>query len=396
MNRNDSFDVVIVGAGLVGLALAPALARSGLRVALVDRAPIAAPLYDPETWDARIFAVSPGSAAFLRALGAWQMLVPERIEPIEAMHVAGDAGSTIEFSAYELGERALAWIVEERALRAALLPLVFEAGVEVIGESAPAALEFSSEAATLTMATSEGATRTLSARLIVGADGARSWTRVAAAIVAEDKPYDQTAVVANFACDRAHHGVARQWFRTDGSVLAWLPLPGRRMSMVWSAPNALAAELHALDSAALCARVAEAGGHELGALSPLTAPAAFPLAFLRLPATIAPRLALVGDAAHGVHPLAGQGVNLGFGDVEALAGVLADRGPVTDPGAPLLLERFARRRVEPVLAMQTVTDGLVRLFAPTAPWLKNLRNIGMTAVDRVPLLKRALAQPALR
>lgn len=396
MSRSDSLDVVIVGAGLVGLALAPALARNGLRVALVDRARIAAPSSDPETWDARVFAISPGSATFLRGLGAWQMLAPERIEAIETMRVEGDAGAIIEFSAYELGERALAWIVEERALRAALLPLVFEAGVEVIGESAPAALAFASDAATLTIATAEGAPRTLAAKLIVGADGARSWTRASAGIVAEEKPYDQTAVVANFACDRAHHGVARQWFRTDGSVLAWLPLPGRRMSMVWSAPNALAAELHALDGAALCARVAEAGEHALGALSPLTEAATFPLALQKLPATIAPRLALVGDAAHGVHPLAGQGVNLGFGDVEALARVLADRGPVTDPGARLLLERFARRRVEPVLAMQTVTDGLVRLFAPTAPWLKNLRNAGLTAVDRVPILKRALAQPALR
>jgi 2-polyprenylphenol 6-hydroxylase len=396
MNRDDEFDVVVVGAGLVGLALAPALARAGLRVALVDRARVTAPLFDPETWDARIFAISPGSAAFLRALGAWQMLSPTRIEAIEAMRVAGDAGATIEFSAYELGERALAWIVEERALRAALLPLAFEAGVEVICEFAPTALEFEPDAGTLTLAAADGAARTLSAKLIVGADGGRSWTRQAAGIVAAEKPYDQVAVVANFACDRAHHGVARQWFRADGSVLAWLPLPGRRMSMVWSAPNALAAELHALDGAALCARVAEAGDHALGSLSPLTPSATFPLAFLKLPATIGPRLALVGDAAHGVHPLAGQGVNLGFGDVEALAGVLAERGPVADPGAPLLLERFARRRVEPVLAMQTVTDGLVRLFAPTAPWLRNLRNAGLTAVDRAPILKRALAQPALR
>lgn len=396
MNRSDEFDVVVIGAGLVGLALAPALARAGLHVALVDRARIAAPLFDPETWDTRIFAVSPGSATFLRALGAWQSLSPARIEAIECMHVVGDAGATIEFSAYELGERALAWIVEERALRAALLPLAYEAGVEVIGDAAPTGLEFSPAAGTLTIAASDGTTRPLSAKLVVGADGARSWTRAAAGIVAEEKPYDQTAVVANFACDRAHHGMARQWFRADGSVLAWLPLPGRRMSMVWSAPNALAAELASLDEASLCARVAEAGTHALGTLTPLSAAAAFPLGLLKLPATIAHRLALVGDAAHGVHPLAGQGVNLGFGDAEALAGILADRGPVGDPGAALLLERFARRRVEPVLAMQTVTDGLLRLFAPTVPWLKNLRNAGLTVVDHAPFLKRALAQPALR
>jgi len=392
---DDRFDVVIAGAGLVGLALAPALARTGLRVALVDRAAVAAPESDPETWDQRVYAISPGSATFLRSLGAWQMLQPERIEAIEAMHVAGDAGSTLEFSAYELGERALAWIVEERALRAALLPLVFEAGVEVIGGAALLSLERAPDAAMLTFTDSTGSARVVSAKLVVGADGARSWVRHAAGLATEPKPYGQTAVVANFATERAHHGVARQWFRADGSVLAWLPLPGRRISIVWSAPDAQAADLCALDASALAASVAEAGAHELGALVPITAAASFPLAFLKLPATVAHRLALVGDAAHGVHPLAGQGVNLGFGDVEALAAVLTERGPVTDPGASVLLERFARRRAGPVLAMQTVTDGLVRLFGPADPWLKTLRNAGLATVGRIPLLKRALAQPAL-
>jgi 2-octaprenyl-6-methoxyphenol hydroxylase len=393
---DDRFDVVVAGAGLVGLALAPALVRSGLKVALVDRTHIAAPETDPDTWDARVFAISPGSATFLRSIGAWHALPPERVQAIEAMDVAGDAGATIEFSAYELGERALAWIVEERALRAALSPLVYASGVEVVGGAEFESLEWTPSAGELVLAAPGGTRRVMSASLIVGADGVRSWVRQRAGIAAEPKAYDQIAVVANFACERAHHGIARQWFRADGSVLAWLPLPGRRISIVWSAPDAMATELRALDDAALAERVALAGGRALGALVPLTSAASFPLAFLRLKATIAHRLALVGDAAHGVHPLAGQGVNLGFGDVEALASVLAERGPATDPGASVLLARFARRRAEPVLAMQAVTDGLVRLFGPANPWLKTLRNAGMTAVDRLPLLKRTLAQPALR
>ena len=392
---SDHFDVIVVGAGLVGMALAPALARTGLKVALIDRAPVAAPEFDPDTWDARVYAISPGSATFLRTLGAWQMLPPERIEAIEIMHVAGDAGATIEFSAYEMGERALAWIVEERALRAALLPLVFAAGVDVIDGVALASLDCTADTAALGFTESGGSARVLAAKLVVGADGARSWVRQEAGLAAEPKPYGQSGVVANFECERAHHGVARQWFGADGSILAWLPLPGRRISMVWSAPDAMASQLIALDAPALAARVAAAGGHALDELTLITAPAAFPLAFLKLPATIGRRLALVGDAAHGVHPLAGQGVNLGFGDVEALSAVLAERGPATDPGAPMLLERFARRRAGPVLAMQTVTDGLVRLFGPSDPWLRTLRNAGLTLVDRVPLLKRALAQPAL-
>jgi 2-octaprenyl-6-methoxyphenol hydroxylase len=231
---------------------------------------------------------------------------------------------------------------------------------------------------------------------VVGADGLRSWVRSAAGLLAVPRPYGQTAVVDNYDCTRAHHGCARQWFRPDGSVLAWLPLPGRRISIVWSAPDALATELLSLTAEALAARVADAGEDALGALVPLGPPSGFPLQYLRLPTSVAHRLALVGDAAHGLHPLAGQGVNLGFGDAEALATVLAQRGPVDDPGAPVLLARYARRRAEPVLAMQAVTDGLARLFEPSGPWLRTLRNAGLSAVDRLPALKRILAQPALR
>jgi 2-polyprenylphenol 6-hydroxylase len=388
-------DVVVAGAGLVGLALATALARDGLSVAVADRAPIAAPDFDPATWDSRVYAVSPGSAAFLRALGAWQNLAPDRVAPIEGMQVVGDAGGSLEFSAYDMGERALAWIVEERALRTALLESAFAAGVEVVGGMPFVGLYFSADRGTL-LTESGPERRELAGRLVVGADGIRSWVREAAGIVAEPRPYGQVGVVANYTCERSHHGIARQWFLPDRSILAWLPLPGRRISIVWSAPDALAAELRALPAAERARRVAEAGAHTLGALEEITPCAGFPLALLRLPTTVAHRLALVGDAAHGVHPLAGQGVNLGFGDALALAQVMAGRGPVADPGAPVLLERFARRRVEPVLAMQAVTDGLTRLFAPRNPWLAAVRNVGLTAVDRLPFVKHHLAQPALR
>jgi ubiquinone biosynthesis UbiH/UbiF/VisC/COQ6 family hydroxylase len=317
-----------------------------MTVALLDRqAP--PPSGDPATWDARVYAISPGSAAFLQGVGAWQALSCERIAPIESMRIVGDQGAT---------------------------------------------LNWSPTAGTLTLA--DG--RRFTASLVVGADGLHSWVRHAAGIVAEPRSYGQQGVVANFDCERAHHGCARQWFRTDGGVLAWLPLPGRRMSIVWSAPDAQAHELLALSHDAFTARVAEAGDNALGALRMITPPAAFPLQSLRLPTSIAHRMALVGDAAHGVHPLAGQGVNLGFGDAQALASVLAERGPVGDAGAPILLERFARRRAEPVLAMHAVTDGLVRMFGPRMPWLKTLRNVGLSAVDRLPIVKRALAQSALR
>jgi len=392
MTAAADYDVLIAGAGLVGLALAPALADAGLAVALLERMPLAVPEPDAGTWDTRVYAISPGSAAYLRALGAWQALAADRIAPIESMRVAGDAGGRLEFSAWDLGERALAWIVEERALKAALAPLVHAAGVTTIAPCGFASLTFTAEACRLGL--DDG--RVATARLVVGADGARSWVRAAAGIHAIPKPYGQTAVVANFACEKAHHGRAHQWFRSDGGILAWLPLPGRRISIVWSAPEQLAADLMAHDTATLAERVAAAGGNALGAFECITPPAAFPLQFLRLPAVIAHRLALVGDAAHGVHPLAGQGVNLGFGDAEALAAVLRERGPVVDAGARVLLERYARRREGPVRAMQTVTDSLARLFGIGAPWVRFARNFGMAAIDRLPVAKRLLAQSAFR
>ena len=387
----EAFDLMVAGAGPPGLALSTAAARSGLSVAIADVAPIGVAPPDTEDYDLRVYAVSPGSAAFLRAIGAWQRLSPDRIAPIEAMDVRGDRGGRLDFSAYDLGERALAWVVEERALRNALVAAALEAGVVPFGGMPFVGLRFTTGHACLAL---DGTT--LSARLLVAADGVNSWVRREAGIATVPKPYGQRGVVAHFACERAHHGIARQWFRTDGSVLAWLPLPGRRVSMVWSAPDALAQALLASGPETLAERVAEAGDGELGRFTPISAAAGFPLASLRLATTVAHRLALVGDAAHGVHPLAGQGVNLGFGDALVLSEVLAARGPVNDPGAPLLLSRYARRRTEPVVAMHAVTDGLVRLFGTAHPWVAGLRNAGMAAVDRLPAVKRALAQPALR
>ena len=388
----ERHDVVVAGAGLPGLALAAALARAGLRVALADRAPLACAPVDAPSWDPRVYAISPGSAAFLQRIGAWQSLPVERVAAIESMRIGGDRAGALAFTAYELGERALAWIVEERELRAALVAAAHAAGVAVRAPAGFDALAWTAADATLTL----GDGHQLVASLVVGADGLHSWVRRAAGLSGVPRSYGQTALVATFDCAEAHHGCARQWFLPGAGVLAWLPLPGRRISIVWSAPDALAAELRALPVDVLAARVAAAGEGALGRLQLDGPVAAFPLQYLRLPTSVAHRVALVGDAAHGVHPLAGQGVNLGLGDAEGLAAVIAERGPVADPGAAVLLARYARRRAEPVLAMQAVTDGLARLFGAEASWLRLLRNAGLSAVDRLPLVKRALAQPALR
>jgi ubiquinone biosynthesis UbiH/UbiF/VisC/COQ6 family hydroxylase len=392
----ELFDVVIVGGASVGLSFALALHDSGLRVALCNRTVLCV---EPpnETWDARVYAISPGSAAFLHELGVWQGMDSERIAPIETMRVFGDErGAKIDFSAYELGERALAWIVENRALQNALVDAVhcLASGERfcLLAPAQPRALHLERNHAVLTL--DDGTA--LRARLIVGADGAQSWTRAAAGIAATPRRYGQSGVVANFAVERAHHGRASQWFLGEDGVLAWLPLPGKRVSIVWSAPDTKAGTLMQLSKQELAQVVAEAGGQALGRMECITPAAAFPLQFLRLSSPVSERVALIGDAAHCVHPLAGQGLNLGFADAHALAAILRSHGPVHDCGAGLLLERFVRRRAEAVLAMQTVTDGLSRLFGARDPVSRWVRNRGLAAVDRLGVLKRLLAQPALR
>jgi ubiquinone biosynthesis UbiH/UbiF/VisC/COQ6 family hydroxylase len=236
--------------------------------------------------------------------------------------------------------------------------------------------------------------RTLMAKLIVAADGADSWTGNAAGITVDFQPYNQMGVVANFAVERPHRGAAWQWFGRDG-VLAWLPLPGNRISMVWSTPLAHAETLLALSPDDFCARVAAAGDMRLGPLEIITPPAAFPLRRMRAPQVIEPRLALIGDAAHTIHPLSGHGINLGFQDAMSLAETLAACPPHIDYGTMQWLRRHERARREEVVALQSLTHGLQRLFdAPQVP-LAVLRNLGMNFVDRLPVIKDALVRYAM-
>jgi len=387
--RETEVDVAVVGAGLVGASFARALDGSGLRLALVEPAP---PPVPAERWDSRVYAISPGSAAFLRGIGAWGALDASRVQPVRRMAVRGDAPDAgITLSAYDAGVAELAHIVESGRLQCALWDgLSAQSNVALHCPTRCTALEIGASAATLAL---EGGER-IRARLIVGADGAASWVRNAAGLAASTQGYGQRGVVANFACEQPHRGTAHQFFRPDG-VLAYLPLPGNRMSMVWSTPDEDAAALVTLEPAALCARVAEAGRNVLGALELLTPPAAFPLQLLAAERTTDRRLALIGDAAHVVHPLAGQGVNLGFGDARVLAEALARREPFRDCGDPVLLRRYARSRAEAVAAMRTVTDGLHHLFGAKSTIISAIRNAGLNFTDRVPVLKTLLVRQAL-
>jgi ubiquinone biosynthesis UbiH/UbiF/VisC/COQ6 family hydroxylase len=386
-----SFDVIVIGGGLVGAAAALALARAELNVALVERrrpAPFAAP---PDGFENRVYSLTPSVRQWLSDLGVWQRLPQERIAPVRRMEVWGDAGGHIEFDALENGGDTLAYVVEQAPLLDALWRMLEAEGkVSVVAGAAPADLCWSEREIALEL----DGDRHLSAQLIVGADGAGSWTRAAAGIEMEERTYPQRAIVANFTVERDHGGAALQWFRHDG-VLAWLPLPQSQISIVWSANDALPDELMTLDAQAFAQRVERAGAAHWGAMRLASERACFPLRLLRARQVVRPRLALIGDAAHCVHPLAGQGVNLGFEDAACLVQVLAERGVQRDCGDFHLLRRYERARKEDILLMQTTTDGLQRLFAKDTAWLKRIRNAGLTAVGRSGWLKRRLAAHAM-
>jgi ubiquinone biosynthesis UbiH/UbiF/VisC/COQ6 family hydroxylase len=389
MQARNTYDVIAVGGGLVGSAAALALAGIGLRVVLVEPHPPTAASADG--WDARVYALSPGSRAWLECLGAWAHVPADRVGTIDAMRVFGDdAQSRLDFDSYTGGMPALAHTVEHRVLQAALWARVQEDDrIAVRAGETPHSLVIDAAQAELVL---PGAAA-VRAALILGTDGVHSWVRTAAGLAASVAPYGQQAIVANFATARPHRGVAHQWFRRDG-VLALLPMPGDRVSAVWSIEDAGAARLLAMAPAAFAAAVREAAHDTLGELTPLTPPRALPLSLVRVPRLVAPRVALAGDAAHGVHPLAGQGVNLGFRDAQALVAALAEREPGRDIGDLPLLRRYERARREDIWATQFVTDGLARLFAAQDATLARLRNAGLAAADRIGPLKRFFTERA--
>lgn len=398
--RTASFDAVVVGRGAVGAAAALGLAQAGMKVGWVG--PALRPAPEDGGWDARVFALSPGTRELLRALRVWDAMPAERIAPVYDMRVYAGPGADapeMHLDAYSGRVDALAWIVENRALVRTLGDALRFAGVASI-DDAVAALEVSegpNGAATLTLASGRG----VSARLVVAADGADSTLRTLAGIEPRVRDYGQRGVVANFDTSLPHGDTAFQWFGPELGVLALLPLPADspergRASMVWSAPEPLAAELLALSPEALAERVADAAHRTLGAMTTITPAQAFPLRLVRVPRLVAPRMVLVGDAAHAMHPLAGQGMNVGFGDVAELLAVLRGREFYRDLGDTLLWRRYERARREAVSLMQDATDGLQRAFGPLPAPLVGLRDLGWRLVAKSDWLRRRMVEQAAR
>ena len=313
----------------------------------------------------------------------WQSLPQDRLAPVHGMRIYGDGAGSLEFDAYAAGVPELAWIVEDSLLQHALWSGL---EVDVFMPAQCKVMDVAAQGVNLELSDR----RQLSAKLIVGADGANSFVRRQAHVAASESDYGQSAVVANFACEKPHANIAYQWFQR-GAVLALLPLPQQRVSMVWSLPSSEAKTI----SARLCDELETATRGALGALNLITAPRSYPLRRLSAERMVSPRVALAGDAAHVIHPLAGQGLNLGLQDARVLSEVLNGREPRRDPGELRLLRRYERRRAEPILAMDTMVDSLFRLFGAEGRLAAQWRNAGLNLTDRLPVVKSMLMRQAM-
>jgi 2-octaprenylphenol hydroxylase len=399
MNRGRSpeFDAIIVGAGVIGtvmasLLLARKLSAAGRVAVVADQ--FASALQSGADWDLRVFALSRASERLLKVCGVWDLLPARRVFPYERMCV-WDAGGTptgpgsLTFDCAELGEPNLGWIVDGKALQWQCLQSARAAGVVLI-EGAVAGISAREDAVMLSL--SDG--RELRGTLLAAADGTNSKTRELLGIDTAGHAYHQDALVAHVQTAQAHANTAWQRFLKTGPV-AFLPLEDGRCSIVWSVARQQADVLRAMDSEAFGQALTEASGAVLGRCTLTTQLAAFPLKLQYAVDYTRPRAVLLGDAAHVVHPLAGQGLNLGLLDCAALAQVLGDAGGAGNFGDHQHLRRYERwRRSENVIAAAAL-DGLERIFSNSDALSIGLRSAGLRAVEKMPFLKRGFAQRAL-
>jgi ubiquinone biosynthesis UbiH/UbiF/VisC/COQ6 family hydroxylase len=406
----NSQDVIILGAGIVGKAASLALARQGLRVIHLSADfggahPSITSLNPQNEWDSRIYALSASSQKLLADLQVWDAIPKDRAQAVRDMRVFGDSGNQddhIHFSAFQGTVPQLAWIVESGQIEAALdLACKFQSGIQRITAHVK---DFHTSAEGVTVETQEG--QSFQAQLMIAADGANSPSRQKLGIETSVDDYDQTAVVANFEITQPHLQTAYQWFLPGGDILALLPLPEKRCSMVWSTNAANAERLTALGETnpiEFCQTVIQAANaavsHELGALKLITAPKTFPLRRIWAKHVIGPetdpRVILVGDAAHVMHPLAGQGLNLGLRDIATLKEIFENKESFRSLHDKVLLRRFERQRQGDTQALLTTTHHLQKIFSNSSDQTKKIRNWGMKFLNKSSFIKRQLIQRAL-
>ncbi|MDJ0950092.1 MAG: 2-octaprenyl-6-methoxyphenyl hydroxylase [Alphaproteobacteria bacterium] len=395
MTSQNDCDVIIIGGGMVGSSLAAALGGAGLRVALVDRADPAAQA-DPGH-DGRSSAIAFGSQQALDAVGLWSGMAAAA-EPILDIRVSdGESLMFLHYDHRDVGGEPLGYIVENRAIREALFARISElAHVDHLAPDAIAEVDRARRGATVTLASGER----LTAPLLIGADGRNSALRREAGIRVTEWRYPQTGIVCTVTHDRPHRGIAHERFLPAGP-LAFLPMTddaqGRhRSSIVWTEREEVAPAMLALPDAAFAAELARRFGPSLGDIRLLGGRWAYPLALLHAERYVDVRLALVGDAAHAIHPIAGQGLNLGLRDVAALAEALVDAHRLgLDLGAPDVLAGYQRRRRFDNFVLMAATDGLNRLFSNDLAPVRLVRDMGLALVDRLPPVKRLFMRHAM-
>ena len=392
-------DVAIIGAGLVGLAAAVAMHQAGQSVVIVDaktpaKTQLANDALANETWDTRIYAISPKNAAWLSDLGVWQDLNPARIGHMQAMEIFGEPTlAPIHLLADDVNADDLGFIVEASALSQALLKKIASLGIETVFNMPCRAIQSSEKNSILTLENGQ----VIESTLLIAADSSQSWVRQQLNLPLRHKSYAQSAIVANFKVEKPHGNVARQWFsiiEDKNSILAWLPLPDNTISIVWSVSTNLAENLLKLSDDAFATQVQDAGGALLGDLTLLGARAAFPLVMQKADDYTQQSVVFMGDAAHKIHPMAGQGVNLGFRDVMDFMGILKIKNPYQPINDDSLLKKYARKRKVDMLNMLLLTDGLYQLFESQNKVIKKVRHWGMSATNHK-VIKKMLVENAV-
>ncbi|HWK54144.1 MAG TPA: UbiH/UbiF/VisC/COQ6 family ubiquinone biosynthesis hydroxylase [Hyphomicrobiales bacterium] len=403
MHPTPDYDILIAGGGMAGLSMALALAGSGLRLALVDQQhpPSAVELGNDlaqRDFDTRVSALTAASAALLARLGVWESLQALRLSPYTRMHVwDADGTGAIDFDADDLHAEALGWIAENSLVTAVLADALAQTDAACRYDTGIVGLEHEREGYRLRLADGTA----ISARLVIGADGGRSRIREWAGLRTRHWSYDHQALVTTLRTELPHQATAWQRFMPTGP-LAFLPLrqqggdAQQYCSIVWSCEPALAAQLLGLDPAAFAQRCAQAFEWRLGAVEVLAPLQAFSLHQLHAVDYTAPHLALIGDAAHTIHPLAGQGVNLGLADVAALSEVILNaHAKGQDFASPQVLSRYQRQRKPANLGMMLGMEGFKRLFGSEDLLLRWLRNTGLRLTDGLTPLKQVLIRQAM-
>ena len=402
-SQMPTVDVVVVGGGIAGKACALGLAQLGLHTTQISpdlAQAVAAP--QGSQWGQRIYAFSPSTQKLLAHLQIWDAIDHSRMQPVRDMRIFGDRGENqdqLHLSAFEAGTPQLAWIGESNAIEHTLDQASrFQSKLERINDIVDN-IQVNADGVILLLKNGS----TLQTKLVIAADGANSPIRAALGITTKEESYSQNAVVANWNCSNAHLETAYQWFLPGGDIVAMLPLPNKQVSMVWSTSPENAAELLKLDQTAWTKKFSSiANGAivaQLGGLMLNSIPAAFPLKRIRANQFIGPaenpKVILIGDAAHVMHPLAGQGLNLGLRDVATLLNILGKRESFRQVNDKVLLRRYERQRQGDTSALLWVTDKLKKLFSASSGTEKQLRNWGLGMVNRSHFIKRRLIERAL-